>query len=156
MRGDEVVLEGLNEVLTAELTAVNQYFLDARMFDQWGYRRLGEHFRSESIGEMRDADRLIVRLLFLEGHPNVQRLDAIRIGETPVEKLHLALDLEREAVARLNRLIGACASRADNGSRELLESILQGEEEHADWLETQLETIRQIGENLYLAQQLHD
>ena len=92
MRGDQVVLEGLNEVLTAELTAVNQYYLDARMFDHWGYERLGEHFRSESIGEVRDADRLIVRVLYLDGHPNLQRLGGIRTGDTAIEKLQLALE----------------------------------------------------------------
>jgi bacterioferritin len=156
VRGDETVVEGLNEVLTAELTAVNQYFLDARMFDHWGYQRLGARFRADSIDEMRDADRLILRLLYLEGHPNVQRLGAIQTGETAVEKLKLALDLEHEAIARLNRLVGVCVERSDNGSRELLEAILVGEEEHADWLDTQLEAIRQIGEANYLAQQLHD
>ena len=103
MQGDPQIIELLNEVLTAELTAVNQYFLDAKMFDNWGYDRLGERFRSESIDEMKDADHLIERLLYLEGHPNLQRLGTIRTGENPVEKLTLALALEREAIARLNR-----------------------------------------------------
>ena len=156
MRGDAQVVEVLNEVLTSELTAVNQYYLDGKMFDNWGYERLGHRFRDESIGEMKDADALIERILYLEGHPNLQRLGAIRTGERALEKLTLALDLEREAIGRLNRGIALCVERGDNGSRELLEGILEGEEHYADWLETQLEAIRQIGDAHYLAQQLHD
>ncbi len=156
MRGDVGVIELLNEVLTAELTSVNQYYLDAKMFDNWGYERLGHRFRDESMGEMKDADALIERILYLEGHPNLQRLGSIRTGETAVEKLTLALELEREAIARLNGGIALCTERGDNGSRDLLEDILEGEERHADWLESQLEAIRQISEGFYLAQQLHD
>ena len=150
------MLELLNEVLTSELTAVNQYFLDAKMFQNWGFERLAKRFRDESISEMNDADVLIERILYLEGHPNVQRLGSIRTGETASEKLTLALDLEREAVERLNRGIALCTARGDNGSRDLLEETLEGEEDHADWLESQLELIRQIGDANYLAQQLHD
>ena len=120
MQGDAQIIELLNEVLTAELTAVNQYFLDAKMFDNWGYERLGERFRSESIDEMKDADHLIERLLYLEGHPNLQRLGNLRTGESPVEKLTLALALEREAIDRLNRGIALCVEHGDNGSRDLL------------------------------------
>ena len=156
MQGDGQVLELLNEVLTGELTAVNQYFLDAKMFDNWGYAHLGERFRSESIGEMKDADRLIERILYLEGHPNVQRLGNVQIGETASEKLTLALELEREAILRLNRGIALSVERADNGTRDLLEDTLKGEEGHADWLETQLALIGQIGEAHYLAQQIRD
>jgi bacterioferritin len=156
MQGDPQVLELLNEVLTAELTAVNQYFLDAKMFDNWGYERLGERFRSESIDEMKDADHLIERLLYLEGHPNLQRLGTIRTGETPVEKLSLALVLEQEAVARLNPGIALCVERGDNGTRDLLAEILQGEEDHADWLESQLSLVEQLGQAHYLAQQIRD
>jgi bacterioferritin len=156
MRGDDEVLELLNEVLTSELTAVNQYFLDAKMFQNWGFERLAKRFRDESISEMNDADELIERILYLEGHPNVQRLGSIRTGETASEKLTLALDLEREAIERLNRGIALCTARGDNGSRDLLEETLEGEEDHADWLESQLELIRQIGDANYLAQQLHD
>ncbi len=156
MQGDPQVLELLNEVLTAELTAVNQYFLDAKMFDNWGYQRLAERFRSESIDEMKDADRLIDRLLYLEGHPNLQRLGAIRTGEEPAEKLSLALALEQEAIARLNAGIALCVERSDNGSRDLLEEILEGEEDHADWLETQLSLVEQLGQAHYLAQQIRD
>jgi bacterioferritin len=154
MEGDEQVLELLNEVLTAELTAVNQYFLDAKMLDNWGYAHLGDRFRAESIDEMKDAERLIDRVLYLDGHPNLQRLGTIGIGETAAEKLALALALEREAIVRLNRGIALSVERADNGSRDLLEDILEGEEDHADWLETQLALIAQLGEAHYLAQQI--
>lgn len=156
MQGNPEVVDLLNEVLTAELTAVNQYFLDGRMLSNWGYERLGKRFYDESIDEMKDADHLIERILFLEGLPNVQRLGAVRVGEAPVEKLRLALDLEKEAIARLNRGIAVCTQAGDNGSRELLEEILEGEEEHADWLESQLGLVESLGEQLYLAQQVHD
>jgi bacterioferritin len=156
MQGDPQVVELLNEVLTAELTAVNQYFLDAKMFENWGYHRLAERFRSESIDEMKDADHLIERLLYFDGHPNLQRLDTIRTGETPVEKLSLALTLEQEAIARLNGGIALCVESGDNGTRDLLEDILEGEEEHADWLESQLSLVEQLGQAHYLAQQIRD
>jgi bacterioferritin len=156
MQGHDDVIGLLNEVLAAELTAVNQYFLDAKMLSNWGYDRLGSKFREESIDEMKDADVLIERILYLDGMPNVQRLDAVRIGETPPEKLRLALELEGAAIERLNRGIELCVRLGDNGSRELLEGILTGEEEHADWLEAQLELIRQVGEPFYLAQQIRD
>ena len=156
MQGSADVIELLNEVLTAELTAINQYFVDSKMFANWGYERLDAKFREESMGEMRDAEELIDRILFLEGVPNLQRLSPVRVGETPGEKLQLALNLEREAIERLNRGIAACTSVGDNGSRDLLEEILEGEEEHADWLETQLELIRQVGDAHYLAQQIRD
>ena len=155
MQGQADVIELLNEVLTAELTAVNQYFLDAKMFDNWGFERLGAKFREESIDEMKDADELIERILYLDGLPNLQRLGTVRVGETATEKLELALDLEKVAIDRLNRGIALCVTNADNGSRELLEKILVGEEGHADWLESQLELIRQLGEAHYLAQQIH-
>jgi bacterioferritin len=154
MQGDRAVIDLLNEVLTGELTAVNQYFADAKMCANWGYDRLAEKFREESIGEMKDADALIERILYLEGMPNLQRLGAVRIGETVAEKLALALELEHAAIDRLNAGIAQCVSVGDNGSRELLDDILEGEEEHADWIETQLELVRQIGEAHYLAQQV--
>jgi bacterioferritin len=152
--GDAMMLELLNEVLTGELTAVNQYFVDARMCSNWGYLRLADHLRQESIGEMRHAEELIDRILYLEGVPNMQRLGSVRVGETVPEKLGLALQLERDAITRLNRGIALAVEKADNGSRELLEGMLEDEEEHADWLETQLELLRQIGEAHYLAQQV--
>jgi len=156
MQGDADVIELLNEVLTAELTAVNQYFLDSKMLSNWGYERLGAKFRSESIDEMKDADELIERILYLDGMPNVQRLDSVRVGETPAEKLTAALDLEKQAIERLNRGVALCVERSDNGTRELLEGILTGEESHADWLEAQLELISQVGEAHYLSQQIRD
>ena len=156
MQGEPDVLALLNDVLTAELTAVNQYFLDAKMFGNWGYGELSERFRAESIAEMKDADELIERILYLDGHPNVQRLGTVRTGETASEKLQAALDLEREAIERLNNGIALCTARGDNGSRGLLEEILEGEEDHADWLETQLRLVGELGETLYLAQQIDD
>ena len=154
MKGDPKIIDLLNEVLTAELTAINQYFVDAKMYDNWGYERLGEKFRHESIDEMKDAEALIDRILYLDGVPNLQRLGTVRVGETVAEKLALALELETEAVERLNRGIALAVDQADNGSRELLEDILEGEEEHADWLESQLSLIEQVGEQLYQAQQI--
>ena len=156
MQGDAAIIELLNEVLTGELTAINQYFVDAKMFDNWGFERLGHHFRDESIDEMKDADALIERILYLEGVPNLQRLGTVRVGETAGEKFELALALERDAIARLNGGIARCVEAGDNGSRDLLEDILEGEEKHADWLETQLDAMRQVGVENYLAQQLHD
>ena len=155
MRGDDEVLEVLNEVLTGELTAINQYFVHAKMCDNWGYRRLGEKVRDESIEEMKHAEALVERILYLEGVPNLQRLGALRVGETVQEQFESDLGVERDALSRLGDGIALCLSKGDHGSRDLLESILTDEEEHVDWLETQLETIRQIGIEHYLAQQLH-
>ena len=156
MQGNPEIIELLNDVLTAELTAINEYFVDAKMFQNWGYERLAKRFRDESIDEMKDADELIERILYLDGVPNLQRLGTVRVGETPLEKFQLALQLEAEAITRLNTGIAKCVELGDNGSRELLEGILEGEEDHADWLESQLELIRQIGDAAYLSQQIHD
>jgi len=156
VRGDARVIELLNEVLTAELTAVNQYFIHAKMCDNWGYARLAKHDRDESIGEMKDAESLIERILYLEGVPNLQRLGNVMVGETVPEQLRLDLQNERDAIDRLNRGIALCVEVGDNGSRDLLEDILEGEEEHADWLETQLSIIDDVGDAHYLAQQMHD
>jgi bacterioferritin len=155
VQGDPAVIELLNEVLTAELTAINQYFVDAKMCSNWGYERLAERFRDESIDEMKDADHLIDRILYFDGHPNMQRLGSVRVGESVLEKLNLALDLERAAIERLNRGIALATDKADNGTRELLERILVGEERHADWLETQLSLIDQLGVVQYLTEQIH-
>lgn len=155
MRGDSQVIEMLNEVLTAELTAINQYFVDAKMCENWGYSRLAAKFREDSIDEMKDAEELIDRILYLEGVPNLQRLGTVKVGEAVPEKLRLALEVESEAIERLNTGIRLCSERGDHGSRELLEGILAGEEEHADWLEAQLELLRQLGDAHYLAQQIH-
>jgi len=154
MRGHEQVITVLNDVLTGELTAINQYFIHARMCENWGYERLWKKLREESIGEMRDADRLIERILYLEGVPNVQRLGKINIGQTVPEQLNLDLEVERGAIQRLNDGIELARSLGDNGSRELLEDILKGEEDHANWIEAQLNLIAQMGEANYLAQQI--
>jgi bacterioferritin len=155
MRGNDEILELLNEVLTAELTAVNQYFLHAKLTENWGYQRLAEHTRHESIDEMKHAEAVTDRILFLEGIPNFQRLSPLRIGETVPEQFESDLQLEYTAIERLNAGIAKAVELGDNGTRELLAEILVAEEEHADWLETQLEAINQIGLELYLSQHLH-
>ncbi|MGH9185398.1 MAG: bacterioferritin [Acidimicrobiales bacterium] len=156
MQGSEAVVDLLNEVLTAELTAVNQYFVHAKMCENWGYHRLAHHARDESIGEMKDADHLIERILYLEGTPNLQRLGTVSVGETVPEQLRLDLAVELEAVAMLNAGIAKAVELADNGTRDLLEDMLENEEEHVDWLEAQLELISQVGEAHYLAQQIRE
>jgi bacterioferritin len=154
MRRNDRIIELLNEVLTAELTAVNQYFLHSKMCHNWGFNRLAEHVRAESIDEMRHADKVTDRVLFLEGVPNYQRYFPLHIGETVLEQFQSDLQLEYTAIERLNNGIAEAVQMGDNGTRELLAEILVAEEEHADWLETQLETIRQIGIENFLAQQL--
>ena len=156
MKGAKEVIEVLNEVLAGELVAINQYFLHAKMCSNWGYKRLHEHIRKESIDEMKHADQLIERVLFLEGLPNVQRLGKINIGQTVVEQFKNDLAVEMEAVPRLNKAIAECRAIGDNGTVELLEDILVSEEEHVDWLEEQLELVKQIGEAHYLAQQIRE
>jgi bacterioferritin len=154
MKGHDKVIELLNEVLTAELTAINQYFIHAKMCQNWGYERLAHKIRHESIDEMKHADEVIERILYLEGVPNLQRLGKVNVGQTVKEQLQLDLEVEKAAVARLNDGIELCRTLGDNGSRDLLEDILEGEEEHIDWLESQLELISQVGEANYLAQQI--
>ncbi len=156
MRGDPEVIEALNEVLTAELTAINQYFIHHKMCANWGYQRLAKKKREESIDEMKDADAIIERILYFDGIPNMQRLSPIRVGENPIEQHKLDLAVETDAIDRLNRCIALCREKGDNGSRELLESILDGEEESADWLEAQLHIVDEIGPERYLAEQIHD
>jgi len=154
MKGDKQVITLLNDVLTAELTAVNQYFLHARLCHHWGYERLHERVRKESIGEMKHADELIERILYLEGMPNVQRYGKVNVGQTVPEQFQLDLQVEYDAVKRLNEGIEACRTAGDNGTRTLLERILHEEEAHVDWLETQQETIKQVGAERYLSEQL--
>jgi bacterioferritin len=156
MRGQDQVLTALNDVLTAELTAVNQYFVHARMCENWGYARLWKKVRAESIDEMKHADALIARILYLEGVPNLQRLGKVNVGQTVPEQFRLDLEVEKAAVTALNAAIELCRSLGDNGSRELLEGILVAEEEHANWLEAQLTLIAQAGEANYLAQQIRE
>ena len=155
MRGDPAVLELLNEVLTAELTAINQYFIHAKMCDNWGYDRLAEKVRDESIDEMKDAEAVIERILYLEGVPNLQRLGSVKVGETVPEQFELDLAVEVAAVERYNRAVALAVAKGDNGTRELFERRLLGEEHHADWLERQIELIRQVGLENYLATQIH-
>ncbi len=154
MKGDPKVIDLLNEVLTGELTAVNQYFLHAKMCQNWGYMRLAEHIRKESIDEMKHADMLIERVLYLEGLPNLQRLGKLAIGQSVVEMLKNDLAVEAVAIPRLNTGIDLCRQVGDNGTEALLTKILTSEEEHTDWLEAQLELVKQIGEANYLAQQI--
>ncbi len=150
MEGDTEVIALLNEQLTAELTAINQYFLHAKMQENWGFPRLARHTRSESIDEMRHAEVLTDRILFLGGLPNYQRLDPLRIGQTVPEQLTADLAIEMEAVERLRRGIELMRSRADVTSARIFESILEDEEEHVDYLETELELVTKLGEQLYL------
>ncbi|WP_242356141.1 MULTISPECIES: bacterioferritin [Anaeromyxobacter] len=154
MKADPAIIDLLNQVLTNELTAVNQYFLHARICENWGYDRLYEKFRHESIDEMKDADALIARILYLDGLPNVQRYNKVNVGESVPEMFQLDLALETDAIGVLNGGIALARDKGDNGSAELLEHILEGEEEHADWLETQLTAIDQVGAQNYLAEQL--
>lgn len=154
MQGHPEIIELLNEVLTAELTAVNQYFGHSRIQKNWGYQRLADHSYHESIDEMKHADSLIERILYLEGMPNLQRLGSVRLGENPVEQLQLDLEIERDAVERLNTGIATCVALGDNGTRELLADMLTSEEEAVDWLETQLDLVDKLGEQLYLSEQM--
>jgi len=154
VKGHDQVIQVLNDVLTAELTAINQYWIHARMCENWGYERLWKKIREESLGEMKHADRLVERILYLEGVPNLQKLGKVNVGQTVKEQLRLDLEVEKAAVKALNAGIETARSLADNGSRELLESILEGEENHANWLEAQLTLIEQVGEGNYLAQQI--
>jgi bacterioferritin len=156
MKGDAKVIALLNQVLKAELTAINQYFLHAEMCENWGYERMAKHTRKESIEEMTHAEKLMERILLLDGSPNMSDYFKINIGQTLADQLKNDLQLEYDAVKRLNSGIETCVNAGDNGSRELLEKILIDEEHHIDWLEGQLHAISEMGIQNYLSQQLHD
>ncbi|MBW2233816.1 MAG: bacterioferritin, partial [Deltaproteobacteria bacterium] len=156
MKGNPDVIEALNEVLTAELTAINQYFVHYKMCENWGYQRLAKKKREESIEEMHHADKVMERILYLDGTPNIQRLFPVGVGEDAIEQHKLDLALEVDAVERLNKAIALCRDKADNGSRELLEGILLNEEEGLDWLEAQLHLVQEVGKEAYLAEQINE
>ena len=150
MKGDTKVIEHLNKALGNELIAINQYFLHYRMYANWGFKELAEHGRAESIDEMKHADRLIERILFLEGLPNLQKLGKLLIGQTPKECIECDLRLERQALPDLQAAISHCEKTGDYVSRGLFADIMHSEEEHIDWLETQLGLIGQVGLERYL------
>ena len=154
MKGHQEVIKVLNEVLTSELTAINQYFIHSKMCEDWGFQRLAAKKKEESIEEMKHADAVIARILFLEGVPNMQRYFPVKVGEDPIEQHKVDVELEYDAVKRLNTGIATCRDLGDNGSRELLEMILQQEEEGIDWLEAQLHLIEAIGKERYLSEQI--
>lgn len=151
MQGDKKIIELLNEQLTAELTAINQYFLHAKMQENWGYTRLAKYTREESMDEMRHAEKLTDRILFLEGLPNYQKLGTLHIGQTVQEQLRADLDIELEVVTRLRPAIILMREKGDATSARLFEEILEDEEHHIDYLETELGLITTLGEQLYLA-----
>ena len=154
MQGDPEIIELLNEVLTAELTAINQYFIHAKMCENWGLHRLASKMRHESIDEMHDAERIIDRILYLDGVPNLQRLGSVRVGETVPEQFELDHAVEVAAIERYNRGIAIAQSKDDGGTRELFERHLVGEEAHADWIERQQHLVSTVGIENYLAQQI--
>jgi bacterioferritin len=155
VRGDEEIVEILNAVLTNELTSINQYFLHYRMQKHWGYHRLADRYYRESIGEMKHADELIHRVLYLAGHPNLQRLHSLRAGETVPEMIELDRGRELDGVELLRTGVALSRAKGDVNSALLLERILHDEEEHIDWLESQLDLIRQVGSAEYLSAQIH-
>jgi bacterioferritin len=154
MKGDPQVIDALNRALTVELTAINQYFCQAKMCENWGYARLARKHYEESMGEMKHAEMLIERILFLEGTPEIARYDVIRVGTDVKEQFENDLALEMGGVRHYNATIELCTRLKDNGSRELIEPILTESEEHVDWLETQLHLIETVGIQNYLSEQM--
>lgn len=156
MKGDSQVIDGLNEVLMAELTAINTYYIHYRMEDNWGYKKLAKHAREESMEEMKHADKMIERILYLEGVPNMAKYDAILVGNTCEEQLKNQYTRETEHVKRLQRIISICIDKKDFGSKEILDKILEETEEQCDWLETQFQRIKDVGIQNYLAEHMHE
>ncbi len=154
MKERDQIVEFLNKILTTELTAINQYFIHAKMCENWGYMRLWKKLRAESLDEMNHAEKLIERILYLEGLPNIQRIGKVAVGETVPEQIRLNLDLELSAAQAVNQGIELCSSLSDNGSRELLKELLEGVEQSINWHESQLSLINQVGDANYLAQQI--
>lgn len=154
-QGDPEIIEFLNEVLTAELTAINQYFIHAKMNENWGYLRLAHKMYEESIDEMKDAEKIIERILYLEGIPNLQRLGTVAVGETVPEQLEIDRRTEVAAIERYNRGVALALEKGDNGTRDLLDHRLTDEESHLDWIETQISVIEDIGLQNYLSEQLY-
>ena len=154
MKGNDEIIEVLQEVLSAELTAVNQYFIHARMNENWGYKKLAAYIRKESIEEMQHAQQVIDRILYFDGAPNMSKYMKINVGKTVPEQFRYDLAVEYHAVPRLNKGIEIARALGDNGTRALLEGILKEEEEHVDWLEAQLGIIKEIGVENYLARQM--
>ena len=156
MQGDPKVINDLNEVLKAELTSINQYFCHGEMCDNWGYGKLASYIKKEAIDEMRHAEALIERILFLEGMPNMADMFPIKIGQDVKTQIENDMALELDAIPRLNGAINHAVAANDNASRELFEKILVDEEQHVDWLEAQLGMIEEMGIGVYLSQQIHD
>ncbi|MCA8980349.1 MAG: bacterioferritin [Planctomycetes bacterium] len=154
MKGKKEIIEALNQLLTAELTAINQYYVHYKMCENWGYKRMAHHFRELSMGEMKDADEVIERILFLEGVPNMQRMNPVKVGETVAEQLQLARELESGQVKMLNDLVALARDAGDNGTRHLAEHGLLDEERHLDWAESQLGIIEDVGIKNYLAEMI--
>ena len=155
MKGDSQVIEGLNEVLMAELTAINMYYIHYRMKADWGFDKLAEHDKSESMDEMRHADKMICRILYLDGVPDMQKYDTVMVGNTVEEHLKNEYKAECDHVERLQRIIALCIEKRDFGSKEILDGILEDTEEACDWLETQFERIKGVGIQNYLAEHMH-
>jgi|TARA_B110000467_G_C17981077_1_gene295348 bacterioferritin len=155
MKGETQVIEALNEVLMAELTAINMYYVQYRMKEDWGYKKLADHDRSESMDEMRHADKMICRILYLDGSPDMQKYDTIMVGKTVEEQLKNQYKAECDHVERLQRIIAICIEKRDFGSKEILDSILEDTEDACDWIETQFQCIKDVGIQNYLAENMH-
>ena len=156
MKGNDAIIEALNDVLTAELTAINQYFIHHKMCENWGYAKLSKKKYEESIEEMKHADKVIARILYFDGLPNMQRMNPVLVGENAIEQHEIDLALELDAVKRLNVGITLARDNADNGTRELLEQILVEEEESVDWHESQLHLVSEVGRERYLAEMINE